>query len=369
MYFRAGRSNGVKVAHFASLAVLAAYSVSISYRAGLLRKCLNASLYNKVEKVVEKVKEKTQPMGSPARLVLLRKHLMASYGYTLSGMGCVTAGVALFMYQPHIPIVIPLIAACVPGVIVAAVPRRVVSQSVRQALFHVCWLCAGYTLGPVGWIAQDVLATYVLVTASSVIGVTIPLYLTRGVVSYILSAQLLSLSLSTYVVTSTTSTASLFGMFKSHPGVQQILQSDICTMLFMQIASNFAILSFNTLPRIKKFVSWKGGDEELLEQSDPLWDATTICAGWVYIGYRTVREAFHRVLKRLSGRDSEVAPFASDSKNLNIISSVSSGLIIGVVYIQVISRLQQGDKMDETMSRMRQFFRRIAPKLVPARHG
>eukprot|EP00796_Vickermania_ingenoplastis_P008420 gene8420-5900_t len=367
MQFRVGRSNTVILLHYGSLAVISGYAVCLTYRLGWVKKVLRPSMYDKLEGVVERLKAKTSPMGPPARLQLLRSHLLQAYSYTFSGMVCLSAGIAAFMWYPRFPLMIAVVGSVVPGVLVAAVPRKVVGPTTRRIMFHVCWLFGGYSLGPIGWVAQDVLATYVLVTTCTVAGITVPLYLTRGIVTYCVSAQVLSFALSTYAVTSTTNTLTLFGVLKSHPGVQQILNSDVNGILFLQLVSNIAIQSFHTLPKIKKYINWKNSDDALKASGDPLWDAHTICAGWTYVGYRMIRGAFHRVLRRLSGKDSEgaISAYSADSKSLKMISSISSGLVIGVIYVQVITRLQQGD-IEGTLGNMRQFFRKISPRIVPS---
>lgn len=366
MYFRAGRSNPIVLLHYGSTVILTGYTIALCYRSGLLKKVLRKSLYQKMENVVEKVKSKTEPMGSPSCLSMLRNHLLKTYSYTLSGMVAVSAGVVAFMCYPRVPLVIPLGTALISGLVVGAIPSQVVYPSVRRVMFSLCWLAGGYTLGPLCWIAQDSIATYILVTSCTLAGITVPLYVTRGIVSYLLSSQLLSIALSTYFVTCSTSTATLFGVLKTHPGVEQVLHSDIQGMLFMQLISNLTVLSVHTIPNIRRFVN---SERPLKEHADPLCEAQMLCAGWLYLGYRLVRGAFHRVLRFFSGKESEgsLSPFSADSKSINIVSSISSGLIIGVLYIQLISRLQKGD-IEGSLQSMRRYFRRIAPRMVSSRY-
>lgn len=337
----------------------------MSYRIGLLKKIMPSSSYKTIEKNVEVIKSKTEPMvSSPNRLQLLRSHLIHAYSYTCAGVAMLSMGVLDFVMYPKIPLICFIGSSLSAGFMLAAIPKKVVSQRTRFLLFLLCWFSSGYALGPLGWVAQDTLATYFLVTGSALCGVTSALFLTRGVVSYLFSAQLFSFALSIFVATSHKSTATLFGVFKSHPGVRCILHSDVQLIFGMQLVANLTIQIFHTLPRIRQYVLAEDTDDMLREKADPLADAHTLCASWSYVGYRVVRGAFYQALKYLYGKesDSSVALFMREegSKGLNIISSISSGIILGATYLRFITRLQKQGNIESSMNTMRQLFQSLS---------
>lgn len=366
------RSNPVQVVHCASGCVLTIYAISMGYHFGLMKHILPTRLYRSIEKNVEKVKSKTEPMvSSPNRLKLLRRHLLHAYSYTCAGVAVLSMGVLSFIVYPKIPLICFIGSSLTTGFMLAAIPKKVVSSPTRLFLYLSCWFSAGYALGPLGWVAQDTLATYFLVTSSALIGVTNALFLTRGVVSYLFSAELFSFALSIFAATSRKSTATLFGMFKSHPGVQCILHSDVQLIFGMQLAANMMIQLCHTLPRIRQYVLSKDSDELLEENADPLADAHTLCAGWMYVGYRLVRGAFYQALNYLKGQESErsSALFMREegSKCLNIISSISSGVILGAAYVRFITRLQKQGNIESSMNSMRQIFQGLSPHCCTSR--
>lgn len=361
-------SNPALLVHYTSGCVLTVYTVSMMYRLGVLKKILRKRVYDRIEKRVEHIKSKTEPMVStPNRLSLLRRHLLRAYSYTCAGVAVLTTGALSFVIYPKIPLIYFIGSALTSGLLLAAVPKKVVSPATRFFLFLFCWFSSGYTLGPLGWVAQDSLAAYFLVSSSALFGVTIALFLTRGVISYLLSAQIFSFALSFFIGTSSKSTATLFGVFKSHPGAQRILNLDIQVLFAMQLATNLTIQVFHTLPQIRKYVSSKESDIVLQEEADPLADAHTLCTGWAYVGYRVVRGAFYQVLKYLNGEGSDRSAVLfmreEGSKGLNILSSVSSGIIMGATYVRLITRLQNQGDMESSMNSMRQLFQSL-----PYRH-
>lgn len=358
-------SSPVVIVHYTSGCTLTVYAVSMMYRLGVLKRILRRSVYDRIERKVEHIKSKTEPMvSSPNRLLLLRSHLLRSYSYTCAGVVFLTMGALSFVVCPKVPLIYFIGSALTSGLLLAAVPKTVVSPTTRFFLFLFCWFSSGYTLGPLGWVAQDSLAAYFLVTSSALLGVTTALFLTRGIISYLLSAQIFSFALSIFVGTSSKSTATLFGVLKSHPGAQRILNLDITALFAMQLATNLTIQMFHTLPQIRKYVSSKKSDAVLQEEADPLADAHTLCTGWAYVGYRVVRGAFYQVLKYLNGKGSDRSTVLfmreEGSKGLNILSSISSGIIMGATYVRLITRLQNQGDMESSMNSMRQLFQNLS---------
>lgn len=368
--YSASQSNPVRIIHYASGAIIGIYAVSICYKTGLLARILPPKPYKAIERVVEKAKEKTKPVFSTAsRLTLLQRHLFKTYGWTALGMTLTTAGAIGFVQNPRIPLAPFLVAALFCGLVLGSVPKNAMTPLGRKGLFLSCWLSGGYTIGPIVWVAQDRMSLYALVSSSSLVGVSIALLLTRGVVSYLVSSQALSFALSLFVATSSTSTATIFGLFKSHPGLQHILHSDLTSLVLMQFVSNAVLLGVHTIPRIRQYVNMKKSVAELVEAEDALWDAHALCAGWVYAMYCLVRKGFFKVLKMTASKNSHTHSSRFDleeAKTFNAISSVSSAVIMVVMYVQLVAHLQRGD-VNASLNHMRHLFQQISPKAVQSR--
>lgn len=367
----------LKVLRYGSLAVLGGYAVSICYRVGLFRKVLPATVNTKLENTVEAIKAKTEPLGDAKRFTLARNHLIKAYTWAAGGMVCVAAGVGVFAACPRIPIAIPIITAVVPSLLVVGVPKNLMRPAARALSFILATVSSGYVLGPIGYVAQDSILVLLLLTGCTMSGVCIPLFLTRGMISYVLSAQTLSMAAAIALVTTPVATkeTSPFKTLKAQPGVQMILKADVNVMLTMQMLSNLVITLAHTVPTIHHFISWKGTEEDLLDSVDALKEASFICGGWVYIIARIVRSLTRVLMLRVADENEAKAQESARSgrrgghvtlirrSNVDVASGVVSGVVTCLLYVRLVSQMQQGDPK-HTLATVRKVCARLSPLSV-----
>lgn len=368
------RMDGALMAvRYASLAVIGGYTIGLLYRLGFARRVLPAAVNDKLESAVEAVKERTKPIGDAARFALVRQHLIRTYGWATTGMVTLAAGVLLFCRYPRVPIVIPVAASVVPALLFIAIPRHLMAPAARVLCFYTSLLSAGYALGPIGWAAQDSLVVFVMLSGCTMVGLCVPLFLTRGMISYVLSAQLLACALSLSLVTAPKQSKdySPFKLLKAQAGVQVILNGDVNVLLTMQLISNVGITALHTLPYIYKFVSWKDSEEQLIASVDPLLQAFCITAGWAYVGYRLVRSCVAKLVKKIfsderarngsggAGQGSWSLLMNGQVDGLRVTDGVT-GLMMVLWYVKAVSLLQHSDPT-ETLESVRYVFQRISP--------
>ncbi|EPY40184.1 hypothetical protein AGDE_03744 [Angomonas deanei] len=376
--------NHQLVLRYGALAILGGYAVSIAYRVGLVQKVLPAAIYQKIESTVEAVKAKTQPIGDAKRFALARAHLTRTYTLTSLGMSSFIAGVLTFVVQPKVPIVVPMIVTIMSALLVVAVPRRLLLRPYRILCHMLCFYAAGYSFGPIGWVAQDSLFLCLLLTVCTMAGLVTPLFLTRGLISYLLSSQLLSLTLSIAFFTAPKEAKlkySPFNMLKEQRGVQLILSADYNILLTLQFVGDLLILGLHTLPIMYYFVSAKAepteeSDEKeeaaLLNHVDDVREAFCICTGWSYLVYRTVKHFARFFVEKVinesnekkktndSRQDHSWQILAERRASLSGASGACSGLMMVLLYIKVISILQRDDpKM--SLDQFRRMCNRFSP--------
>lgn len=375
-----GADQTLRAVRYCSLALLGGYTAMLCYRVGLLRRILPTHLNTRLEQSVERVKSRTEPVGSIKRFALARGHLLRAYGWAASGMITATAGVVLFCVAPRVPIVIPLAVTAISSMLICGLPKRIMIQPARVACFYAASLAAGYCFGPIGWAAQDTLVVFVMLTGCTMTGLCVSLFITRGMVSYFVSSQVLSLALSLSLVTAPKQSRDLspFKLLKAQPGVQVILNGDVNVLLTMQLIANVGINLLHTLPTIYSYVSSDKTDAALEEEADPLEEAFCICAGWGYIIYRASRFATSRIICRvlsdnpsnahrgsegawtMTGSPSSSAPSFNRTSNVGIASSLTAAIVTLLWYVKVISLLQKGDA-EATLSRVRAVCARASP--------
>ncbi|KAK7201347.1 hypothetical protein NESM_000197000 [Novymonas esmeraldas] len=364
--------RNVRLVRGGALVLLGGYAVATLYKVGLVARALPAAINGPLEAAVEAVKRRTQPMGDAKRFAVARAHLTTTYCLAASGMLALAAGAATFCYAPHVPIAIPVATTLTPAVLLLGLPRRLLLPAGRVLCFFTALVSAGYALGPIGWVAQDSLVVFVLLSGCTMTGICLPLYLTRGMVSYVVSAQVLSSALSVALVTAPTQskTGSPFRALKDQAGVQILLNGDINVLFTMQLLSNVGVCALHTLPTIYRCVAWKGGEEELRASLDPVREAFAICAGTTYVVYRCVRSACHLLIRRVmadsgsnpqggQGQNTWLA-LSNHSLDVNRASGVVSGVVMGLWYVRAVSLLQQGD-MTTTLDHLRAVCARVSP--------
>ncbi|KPA81057.1 putative mitochondrial hypothetical protein [Leptomonas pyrrhocoris] len=365
-------ARNVCILRYGSLALLGGYVVATCYKIGLVRRILPAKWNHSLESTVEVIKQRTQPIGDAKRFALVRAHLTCTYGLAASGMLAVAAGVAAFWAVPSIPFAIPIAATLVSTVLLLGVPKAYMHPAARLLCFYLSLYSTGYTFGPIGWVAQDTLVVFVLLSGCTMTGLCVPLYLTRGMISYVVSAQVLSSALSVALITAPKQSrdTSVFKKLKEQAGVQIVLNGDVNVLFTMQLLSNVGICALHTLPNIFRFVIWQGDEEELTDSADPLKEAFAICAGTMYVLYRAVRWSCRLLIRRVMS-DSQQSPrggagqntwlaMSSHSLDVNDASGVVSGLVMGLWYVRAVSLLQKGD-VEATLNHLRTVCARISP--------
>lgn len=340
--------ENTKILRYTSLAVLGGYAVSLCYRAGLIQKVLPATVNQKLEDAVEAVKEKTAPIGNPRQLAFARAHLTKVYTLASAGMIAFCGGVLTFVVQPKVPIAFPVLTTLVPALLVVGVPRAYMKRGYRVLNLCLTFFSAGYAFGPIGWIAQDSLFLFLLCTVCTMSGLVVPLSITRGLISYLLSTQLFSLSLLVSFLTApkeATRRYSPFNTLKSQKGVKMIMDADYNVVVTLQVVANVVLLALHTVPVLYYVVThgkqWSrahkasacasttkrngvdsssiddsmaaaasasattGPEEyteeelEMLDHLDDVLEAFCICAGWSYILFRFIRHYMQFFIKKL----------------------------------------------------------------------
>ncbi|GET92003.1 hypothetical protein, conserved [Leishmania tarentolae] len=364
--------RNVRILRYGTQAILGGYVVAIFYKIGVITRILPATLNRSLESAVEAVKSRTQPVGDAKRFALARSHLTATYSLAASGMLALTIGVASFCSVPHVPIAIPATTTMLSAALLLGIPRRLMPRTGRLLCFFTSLISAGYALGPIGWVAQDTLIVLVLLTGCTMTGLCVPLYLTRGMISYVVSAQVLSSALSVALVTAPKEPKdnSPFKALKEQPGVKIILNGDINVLFTMQLISNMAVCVLHTLPIIYHCMTWQGREAALQDSIDPVREAFGICAGTTYVIYRCVRWACRLLVRRIV-TDSSTNPHGGRGQNtwlalsnhsldVNSASTVVSSVVIGLWYVRAVSLLQKGD-MDTLLDQLRSVCARVSP--------
>ncbi|KAG5469531.1 hypothetical protein LSCM1_02754 [Leishmania martiniquensis] len=364
--------RNIRMLRFGSLAILGAYALATFYKVGLIGRILPASIRHRLESVVEAVKSRTQPMGDAKRFAVARSHLTATYTLAASGMAVLATGVAVFRHAPRVSIAIPVATTVVPAALLLGIPKRRILSGGRLLCFYTSMISAGYALGPIGWVAQDSLIVLVLLTGCTMTGICVPLYLTRGMISYVVSAQVLSSALSVALVTAPKQSKgnSPLKAFREQAGMEIVLNGDINVLFTMQLMSNVAVCMWHTVPSIVHCVAWQGREAELRDSMDPVREAFGICAGTTYVVYRCVRWACRLLIRRVmtdstsdpqggQGQNTWLA-LSSHSLDVNGASGVVSSVVMCLWYVRAVSLLQKGD-METTLNQLRSVCARVSP--------
>lgn len=366
----------IRLLRLGSLAVLGGYTVAICYRCGFFRKILPAYVSTALEQRVDAVKKVTEPIGNAVRFSMARRHLIQTYGLATSGMMMLAAGAVSFRFAQHIPVAVPVTVGLV-SLLLLGLPRNLMIPAARVLCFYTSLLSAGYVAGPLCWVAQDTLLLFVLLTGCTMTGLCVPLFLTRGMVSYVVSAQCLTCALSLSLVTAPKKSPdySPFKLLKAQPGTQLVLNGDINVLLTMQMLMSVGISALHTLPTIYHYVSFQVSERELVGNGDPLREAFCICAGANYVAYRLVKYCIHRLLQHVLAEDTSdihrgslgswtiLGARRGASANVSYASGLVSGLFMVLWYVGMVSLLQRGDAKT-TLDRVRGICARCSPLAV-----
>jgi hypothetical protein len=338
-----------------SLAVVGCFGVALAYRAGVLQHVLPSAVYTSLVNKVESIKSRTEPLSGSAQYVVARRHLLTTYAYTAIGFALGGAGIGLFFKYPHFPIGPTIIAAAVPAMGLQIFPKKWLLPKGRVALFGLACVACGYSLGPMHWVAFDSMCTVGIVIGCTLTGACLPLFLTRGIISYFFAAQALSCSLA--VVTGDWSTTRTV---------------DINIVLLMQLVGNVALGFLHTVPTIKTCITWTDSLEALEEKKlDPVLEALHICANVSYGCWYAFRVICTTLLWRITREDvkgttkqeqSHLGRFARTTLNIDRWSNALASFFFLVAYVRVVSYLQQrGQEMPKQLEQLRLLFRKVSP--------
>jgi hypothetical protein len=347
--------NLITVVRGASLAVVGCYGLALAYRAGLFQHVLPKTTYARLVEKVESIKARTEPPSGSAQYVVARRHLLKTYAYTAAGFALAGAGIALFFKFPHFPIGPTIVATGVPAMALQVFPRKWIVPQGRTALFALACLSCGYTLGPMNWVAFDSMVTIGTVVGCTLTGFCLPLFLTRGVVSYFFASQLLSCTLAVTTV-----------------GISATKVIDMNLVLLSQFLGNVTLGYLHTVPTIKKCISWTGPLDTLEnEELDEVLEALHICGNISYGCWYAFRVVCTALLTRITRGDvsgasreerSRLRTLARTTFGVDRWSSVLASVFFLVVYVRVVSHFQQrGDTTTKKLDHLRALFRKISP--------
>ncbi|RNF11109.1 putative retrotransposon hot spot (RHS) protein [Trypanosoma rangeli] len=371
----------LKVLCGVSWVVVGGYGVALCYRFGVFRKILPKSTATAIEGVVEKIKAKTEPLGDARRYVIARRHLI--HVYSLSSLGIVFAamGGTTFFVFPKVPIAIPIAFALLPSTLLLFLPKTMMLHMGRVASLLTSCFAFGYSFGPIGWVVWDSLDAFLTVMVSTMAGLCVPLFLTRGMISFVLSSQLLSCTLSLAAVTtpllfeigasSSASSPVPFPVTNLPPGsnLEMLRRADVNVLLSLQLLSNLGINLLHTLPTIVYFVRWRGSEEELLDSVDPLKESMCICAGAAYVLWRSFSWACRRLVLTVAKDDTKDTSrelqkqrghFANLSFYTQHVSGVGASLLLFLWYVRAVSALQRGETV-ATLEMLRRVCAQVSP--------
>ncbi|RNF17960.1 putative retrotransposon hot spot (RHS) protein [Trypanosoma conorhini] len=374
--------NVLKVLRGASWVVVGGYGVALCYRFGLFRKLLPKSTATTIERVVEKIKAKTEPLGDARRYAVARRHLIRVYSLSSLGIMFAVIGSGTFFMFPKAPIVLPVALALVPSTLLLLLPKTMMLNTGRVACLLTSCFAFGYSFGPIGWVAWDSLGVFLTVMLSTMAGLCVPLFLTRGMISYVLSSQLLSCTLSLAVITTlpllpkieagvyaTPSVPLPISKLSPSSNLDMLRRADVNVLLTLQLLSNWGINLLHTLPTIVRFVQWRESEEELLASVDPLKESMCICAGAAYVLWRCFRWACRRLVRTVAKDDTKGASkelkdqwghFANLSFHTQDISGAGASLLLVLWYVRAVSALQRGETV-ATLEALRRVCAQVSP--------
>jgi hypothetical protein len=345
----AANAHALEIMRKASWVVVGGYAVATLYKLGVVARLLPSGLNKKLEKTVEAIKRRTQPLTNTKRFTMARSCLSQTYLVSSFAFACSGLGVFAFFENPSLPIGLPIAISAVSSAVLWVCPKSWVIPAGRLGLTAAGSVATGYCFGPLHWVAYDSIFMYNAVVASSAIGFTLPLFLTRGMVAYFLSAQLLSLSLAV-------ACSSLLG------------STDVNVALTLQIISNFALCAIHTIPTVRKYIEAES-DEKLGAEEDAVGDGFKVFAGVQYGIFQLFRSGSTAVLAALTSSDrkgvtkeerQQLRTFADLSVWHARCSNVIATSLFLVVYVKAVSYIQRSGARTQ-LEDARWLFRRLSP--------
>eukprot|EP00742_Colponemidia_sp_Colp-10_P021841 GILJ01025690.1.p1 GENE.GILJ01025690.1~~GILJ01025690.1.p1 ORF type:complete len:298 (+),score=39.46 GILJ01025690.1:64-957(+) len=269
--------------------------------------------------------------------------------YAVFSGGCILSalGTRAFFAYPDLPIGVP-IAATATAATVLMFARQWMTFHGKLLAFGALAFSCGVSFGPLNWVAYDTVIPFSIVVGSTAVGFCAPLFITRGVVSYFCSAQLLSCSLSVVgaglVVASAKINAS--GRRARH------IENDVSVMLVGQVVINVALGVFHTIPTIYRFMK---NDLAEIQQEDPVFQATLIYSACAYSLWTFFRIICARIMRTLQGKhpnghgkdsrtiNDAIGTFSSADKGLftvRNVSNVGASLLFLFTYVRAVTYIQ-----------------------------
>jgi hypothetical protein len=353
----------VQMLHLAARCVVGSFLTALLYKVGAIHVILPKPIVARLESAVESIKSKTEPKKLTKMFATTRLRLLRTYGLTAALWGCSAMGTLTFFANPYIPIAVPIVAnVASAGVVLATTPEMVATEG-RIASALVASYTLGYAFGPMNWVGYDSLAPFAVVVASTLGGFSIPLFLTRGSISYFLSTQLLSSSLS------------ICGMMALSQGG---VPADVNVMLTLQVIANVLLGLGHTIPVLSASAArapqspTQEEDSQAVE-GDVVKEALKLYGASAYIMWRTFKFVCMFAVRRVFKEDPGVMTKEEKRKLKNwsdvanrttLVSDVlASGLFL-LTYIKVVSVMQQstaGKSLNSRLDSSRKILAALSP--------
>lgn len=357
----------LRALQLAATGVVGAYSVALLYKVGAFAKVLPQGLNDAIESRVNRLKELTEPRVDAGRFNAARSHLMQVYAATAGFCGLSALGSAAFFAAPYLPIGVPVALTAVPAAALALTPRRFMSEPGRVGLSLLAVFSCGYSFGPMNWIAYDSVLPFACVVGATFVGFGVPLYLTRGVVSYFLSTQLLSGSLAIIAASS----------FKA--------SEDVNVLLTAQLIANAALGLLHTVPTILEYVrdddteadpkktTATRGDAAAAATApsrDVLLEALGIYGALAWFTWNVFRLSCLTIFRRMTKDEGtglthderrKLERFASLSNRVESASDIAASVLFLLLYIKVVGHIQRTGNSVKKLDALRKVFARMSP--------
>eukprot|EP00331_Platyophrya_macrostoma_P025704 CAMPEP_0176441142 /NCGR_PEP_ID=MMETSP0127-20121128/21020_1 /TAXON_ID=938130 /ORGANISM="Platyophrya macrostoma, Strain WH" /LENGTH=385 /DNA_ID=CAMNT_0017825861 /DNA_START=24 /DNA_END=1181 /DNA_ORIENTATION=- len=361
----------MEILRVGSYVVLGGYAMSLAYRFGIVKKLLPPSINKKLEEKVDAIKARTEPPSGSALFNVARGHLLKTYGWASAGviLGC--AGSGAFFKFPAIPIGLTLVATITPALALQFIPKRFISDAGRKALFVTSSVACGYSLGPMNWICYDSLIPVGILVGSTVAGFAVPLFLTRGMVSYFFSTQLLSSSLAVAAASLLSPPQSTATTTSQRLSSTSLIVNDANVALVIQMIANATLALLHTIPTIRKCVTWKESTEKLSEDLDPLMEGFHISASIAYATWSAFRVICSRILLSITKDDYSkgatpqaeqrmLRSFLNMAFDVDKWSRICASIMFTAAYVRVVSQLQRSGSMQH-LEHWRLIFAKFSP--------
>lgn len=172
----------------------------VKYR--VVHKVLPGALAAKLDSVVNRVAELTEPKGMTRMADAQDKvsYLQAVYGQATVGFLLGGLGTYLFVKMPRLPVVPAIVMTGISFATLVLGPRKLLTPKQAQATFAATCILGGISLGPMNWIARETNSVLFATAMSSTLALTVAPLITRGWIANALLSQALSSSIALLAV-------------------------------------------------------------------------------------------------------------------------------------------------------------------------